>query len=434
MSAERENALRDVARAAIEAGLAAVDPEMLVVADLESGGAERLSATAVTVVAVGKAAAGMARGAARVLGGRVRHGLVVCPEGEPAIVPPGFEVVRGGHPLPTGGSVEAARRVVETVGSAAAAESVLVLLSGGGSSLMTMPAPGLLLEEIRATTDALQAGGASISELNAVRKHLDRVKGGGLAGLTAAKITGLLLSDVAGDRLDVIASGPLSPDPSTFAEALSVVERRAVRAIPERVRTHLERGAAGDLPETSGDFDERAARIELRVVAGLGQALDAAASVAAAAGFAIERWPQELEGEAREAGRVLGGRVAEIAAGARHGRRVCVAAGGETTVTVRGAGRGGRNQETALAAAVEIAGIENVLVACCATDGVDGPTDAAGAWVDGETVERARSLGLDPERALADNDSYSLFAALGDLIVTGPTGTNVRDLALGLVG
>lgn len=390
----------------------------------------------VLVVGAGKASARMAGAAERALGDRIAAGLVVTKYGHIGPLAR-VELVEAGHPLPDAAGLEGARRIIEVVQDAGADDIVLVLLSGGGSALMPLPAEGITLDEKIAATDLLLRSGATINELNAVRKHLSRIKGGWLARHAApAAIVTLVLSDVLGNPLDVIASGPTVPDPTTFADAVAVIRRYALwEKMPEAVRTYLEQGAAGDAPETPKPGDPAFARSHAVVIGDITRAAAAAAERAQALGYHTSLLATDVQGEAREVGARFGRMVREAREGQhRPGGPVCLVMGGETTVTVRGAGRGGRNQEFALGAAEPLAGLPQVLIAAFGTDGTDGPTDAAGAVVDGSTLARAREQGLDPQAALADNDAYPFFQALGDLIISGPTNTNVNDLWLGLLG
>jgi hydroxypyruvate reductase len=312
----------------------------------------------------------------------------------------------------------------------------LPLLSGGASALTPAPVAGLTLADLQITTDQLLRAGATIGELNAVRKHLDRLKGGQLARLVApAPVAALILSDVVGDPLDVIASGPTAPDPTTYAMAWQILEQRGVQTqLPAAVRAHLQRGREGMLPETPKPGDPLFARVTNTLVGSNRLAALAAVTAAEQLGYRALLLTTFVEGEAREVARV----AAALAKGVRqHGDPLpapaCLVWGGETTVTVRGHGRGGRNQELALAAALALEGLPGVALMALATDGTDGPTDAAGALVDGTTIGAARSLGLDPVAALANNDAYPLLEAVGALLLTGPTGTNVNDLLVVLV-
>jgi hydroxypyruvate reductase len=434
--------LRAIARKCLDAGVAAVDPRRLVREKLEEravGGRlpDWLSDRPWTLVAVGKAALGMARGAVDGLGRSVRGGLVVVPEGVAGdyrdLAGRGIDVVLAGHPLPNEGSCEAGQRVARIARTARTGEQLLVLLSGGASALLSLPAGELALSEIQRTTDLLLRAGASIEELNTVRKQLDELKGGGMAQLASpARVLGLVISDVVGNRLDVIASGPLVRDRSLPRDAIAVLRQRKVWSdIPRAVRRHLEtpqKTAAGR--ESASNWHH----VDVQIVGDNELAMRAMLETASGCGFMGKLLTTSLVGEARE----IGAQLASVEREIRTRRQplaapACLVAGGETTVTVRGAGRGGRNQELVLAAAIHLGGTEKVLVASMGSDGVDGPTDAAGAWADGETVERGTRLGLDASAALEANDAYSYFGALDDLIVTGPTGTNVMDLVLLLV-
>jgi hydroxypyruvate reductase len=401
----------------------------------------------VWVTGGGKAAAAMAAAVEEVLGDRLSGGVVAVKYGH--VVPTrGVRVLEAGHPHPDAAGVAAGEAVIRLAQQASAGDLVLVLLSGGGSALLTAPAPGVTLEDKREVTDLLLRAGAPIGELNAVRKHLSRLKGGWLARhLAPARSVTLALSDVLGNPLDVIASGPTVPDPSTFADALEVLFRRGVlERVPSRARAYLEDGRAGRHPETPKPGDPVFALARAAVIADLRQAVEAAARQSRELGYLTSVLSVAVEGEAREAGRAFGRllravREGRAPPGDREGRRwawtegqpVCLLQGGETTVTVRGPGRGGRNQEFALGAALELDGLPGVLVLAAGTDGTDGPTDAAGAVADGTTLARARARGLDPLAALERNDAYPFFQALGDLVVTGPTLTNVNDLMVGLV-
>lgn len=391
----------------------------------------------VTLVGIGKAAGDMAAGAFAVLGERVAGGVLVAPEGV-AIEPiEGLDIYRGGHPIPNDRGVSGARAVYDLATSSDRGDTLICLISGGGSALMTLPPEGISLDEVQQTTDLLLKAGATIQELNAVRKHLDQLKGGRLARRAApARVIALVLSDVIGDPLDVIASGPLSPDPTTYAQAVAVLRDREVwERIPDAVRRHFERGLAGELEESPKAGDPAFATVEVHLVGNNRIAAVAVREEAEARGYATRLLTTSLSGEATEVGRVLAALGREMR---RSGEPLdvpgCLIAAGETTVTVRGAGRGGRNQEMALSAALEIAGDAGIVIGSVGTDGIDGPTDAAGALVDGTTLARAEADRLDVKGALARNDSYPILTALGDIVRTGPTGTNVMDLQIVLVG
>lgn len=385
------------------------------------------------IVGAGKASAPMAAAVEEILGGCIPvEGSVTVRYGHAA--PTRDVTIReAGHPMPDQAGVNATRAIVRLLDGANADDLVLCVISGGGSALLTLPVNGLSLDDLRRTTDALLRCGATITDFNVVRKHLDQVKGGGLARLAApAPVVALVLSDVVGNPLDAIASGPTVPDTSTWTDACGVFDRFNLwDAVPAVVGARLR----SDLPDTPKPGDPLFDRAQTVVVGSNLLACEAAAQEAERLGYRGLILTTFVEGEAREAGRVLAGLLREVvASGHPLSRPCCLIAGGETTVTLRGDGKGGRNQELALAAAFALRGVPSVLLASIGTDGNDGPTDAAGAWVDGETLARATERGLDAEGALRDNDSYTFFDALGQLIKTGPTNTNVNDLYVLLAG
>jgi glycerate 2-kinase len=427
--------LRADARTILDASLAAVEPAAAVrravsgsTGQLGVAGAP-VPAGGVTLVGAGKAACGMAAGLAGA-GIPISRGAVVTRDGYARPVP-GVQVREAGHPIPDARGAEAAEEALALVERAGKGEMVVALVSGGASALWTLPPAGVPLQEVQAITDSLLRGGAPIGELNAVRKHLSRISGGRLAAAAyPATLVTLAISDVVGSPPGVIGSGPTVADPTTFADALEVLERRGVD-VPPAVRAHLEAGVCGELPETPKPGDPVFDASTYLIVARCADALAAGAERARQLGYRAEVVTDDVEGEAREIGAELG-RIARRAV-AQDGPTALLL-GGETTVTVRGQGTGGRNQEMALAAAREVAGREGVVVACLATDGTDGPTTAGGAIVDGGTIDRVRGAGFDPDAALEANDSHPALDAAGDLLVTGPTGTNVNDVALVLVG
>jgi glycerate 2-kinase len=387
----------------------------------------------VLIVGAGKASAPMAAAVEDVIANRARvEGSVTVRYGHAA--PTRIVRIReASHPVPDEAGASSTRDIVELLESTTRRDLVVCVISGGGSALLTLPINGVSLEDLQRTTDALLRSGATINEINVVRKHLDVVKGGGLARLSApAQLLTLVLSDVVGNPLDAIASGPTVPDTSTFVDAARVFDRYSLwSVVPSPIAERINRGAAGDLPETPKPGDPLFEGAHTVVVGSNLLACKAAARAAADAGFHTLVLTTFVEGEAREAGRVLAGILREIdASGHPLARPACVIAGGETTVTIRGEGRGGRNQELALSAAFSLRALDRVLLASIGTDGNDGPTDAAGAWADGSTLERAAAAGLDPSASLAANDSYTFFDQLGDLVRTGPTNTNVNDLYL----
>jgi len=388
------------------------------------------------VVGFGKASAGMARAVEGILSERISQGLVITADGYR--VPTGIVDVReAGHPVPDERGLSAARELLSIVEGAGEDDLILVLISGGGSALLTAPAEGISLEDLAKTNELLLRSGARIQEINAVRKHLSRAKGGQLARLAQpARVVSLVLSDVVGDPLDSIASGPTVPDPTTFADAIGILRRYGIwEKVPESVRRHLQRGASGRIPETPKPGDPCFSRVQNVIVGSGRHAAEAALKKGEELGFTGRILTTTLEGEAREVGKVLAAIARELRA---HGRPLpppaLLVLAGETTVTVRGGGKGGRNQELALSAALGIEGLAGVVIASVGTDGRDGPTDAAGGVVDGGTARRIRDAGLDPGELLRDNDSYRGLSAAGDLLVLGPTGTNVADLLLILAG
>lgn len=417
--------------------LEGAEPGALVRAALAAGGPGPCR-----MVAVGKASAAMAEAAAGVLGEWVRGAVVIGPDlpagasRTPSLARgalPRAEWLAADHPLPSVRNTAAAGRVHEFVSGMSVEESLVLLLSGGASAMLCLPRKRLALADIVAVTDALLRAGAPIEELNAVRKHCEVLKGGGLAAACGAgRIVTLALSDVLGDRLDVIGSGPTAPDPTTFAEALTVLERRGAMEASPAATALLRRGCAGEEHETVKPGEPLWERVENRVIGGNRLAVDAAVGACERAGYAVVDRRERVEGEAAEVGRGLA-REARRLAGASQSRAAIVW-GGETTVSVGVAtGLGGRNQELALAAATEIAGVEGVTLFSLATDGRDGPTDAAGAVVDGSTARVMRGAGVDAADALARHDSSRALDAVGALIRTGPTGTNINDLMVALV-
>jgi len=422
--------LRESARSIFDAALVAGDVRPLVARAL--AGTNPPAHGRVLVVGAGKASGAMAAAVEEAWGDRITDGLVAVKDGYCAPTRR-VRLVEAGHPVPDERGAQAAREILALVESAAGEDLVMVLVSGGGSALTPAPAPPITLADKQAMTRLLLAAGATINQVNAVRKHCSLLKGGQLARAAApARVEALLLSDVVGDPLDVIASGPTSPDASTFAEALVILDRLALRdRAPRAVVERLEQGVRGRIPETPKPGDPLFARVRNTVIGNNALVVDAAASRARELGLAPHVLTRALEGEAREA---AGGFV-ELARLIEAGRGpvqapACVIAGGETTVTVRGRGAGGRCQEFALAAALAMEEMKGAVILAAGTDGTDGPTEAAGAVSDGASAARARVQGLDPAAQLADNDSNSVFDRLGDLVVTGPTNTNLLDLYL----
>jgi len=430
---QSEKLLRRHALSIFRAAVAAADPRRTVRETLRSADLSRYRR--IFVVGAGKASAAMAEAAEQALGKRITGGWVNTKDGHGAPLAR-VTVHEASHPVPDARGVEGARRIAEIAAQAGEGDLLLCLISGGGSALLPLPMAPVTLEDKQETTRLLLACGATIHEINAVRKHLSAIKGGRLAKLAwPANVLSLLLSDVIGDPLDVIASGPTAPDTSTFAAAWAVIEKYGLPGkIPAAACQLLEQGLAGKVEETPKPDDPCFRRVTNRIVGSNRLAVDAAARRARELGYRPLVLSTTIEGETRDIAAMHAAIAREIVATGRPARPpVCVISGGETTVTLRGSGLGGRNQEFALAAAIALEGTPGVLAFSAGTDGTDGPTPAAGAMADGATVSRAAALGLDARRMLADNDSYPFFERLGDLVMTGPTGTNVMDVRLMLV-
>ncbi len=390
---------------------------------------------AVYVLGAGKAAAKMASAVEELLRDHISSGIVIVKYGH-SLPLSLVEIVEAGHPVPDQAGVEGAARVGRLLEEATKDDLVVFLLSGGGSALLPCPVDQITLDDKIRTTQTLLNCGATIHELNAVRKHISKIKGGRLARLAyPATLVSLILSDVVGDSLDVIASGPTVPDSNSFADCLRVVERYELKEkIPPRVRAFLEAGARGEVEETPKAGDPIFQHVRNVIVGNNRMALEAARLKAEGLGYNTLALSSCIEGEAKGVAAAHAAIAREIiTTGNPVGRPACVLSGGETTVTVRGAGLGGRNQEFALAAAAAIDGAEGVVILSGGTDGTDGPTDAAGGVVDGTTLQRSRDKGLDAADFLRRNDSHTFLSAVGDLLVTGPTFTNVMDLRLVLV-
>ncbi|MBN1486504.1 MAG: glycerate kinase [Anaerolineae bacterium] len=392
----------------------------------------------VLLIAGGKAAMPMVATVAHMLGAYLTAGIVVTKYKHAAgyVLPDNIQVFEAGHPIPDAAGVRGTEAIVQLLAGVTAQDRVLILLSGGGSALLPAPAEGISLGDLQTVTDLLLRSGATIDELNVIRKHLSKLKGGQLSRLAApAPTVALILSDVVGDPLDVIASGPTSPDPTTYEQAWRILERyKLLDAIPPSVKLRLQAGKDGHIGDTPKPDDALFKTVSNVIVGSNRLAAKAAVSRAKDLGYRSLLLTTFIEGEAREVAKV----AVALARGVKaYGDPIsvpaCLVCGGETTVTIRGEGLGGRNQEVALAAALALEGIPDVVMMALATDGTDGPTDAAGAIVDGNTISRARSLGLDPIMALSDNNSYPFLATVGALMITGPTGTNVNDLLIILV-
>jgi hydroxypyruvate reductase len=437
--------LRQAALGIFNAAVQAVDPGEAIRRHLvRSGGHLRIGRETVdlgkvgeiVVVGCGKAAGPMAAAVEEIVGDRIRGGLVVTKYGhvQPTRT---VRVHEAGHPVPDDAGIAGGQAVLDRVRGLGFDDLVIVLISGGGSALTPAPVEGITLAEKQALTKALLACGADIREMNTVRKHISRFKGGQLAwAAQPARVVALILSDIVGDPLDAIASGPTVPDPTTYADALSILDKYRIRGqIPAAIRDRLEAGARGEASETPKPDNPLFARVSNLIVGSNIQALQAAQSEARALGLAPMILSSSIEGETREIARMHAALAREVR---RSGNPLpppaCLISGGETTVTLRGSGKGGRNQEFVLAAALDIAGLPRTVILSAGTDGTDGPTDAAGAIADGETCARAAAAGLSARKALDANDAYPFFERLGDLVLTGPTKTNVMDVRLVLVG
>jgi glycerate-2-kinase len=435
---ERKQAIREI----FEAGIRAVEPSVSVrefmprVLDVY----RVKGLTEVILISFGKAAVPMARAVIEDLPHDIPvKGIVLTKYGhvKGGPFPQSIRVFEAGHPVPDEAGESAARQIVRLVDEAHDRSLVLSLVSGGGSALLALPAEGISLAEKQAVTGFLLKAGATVDELNTVRKHISGVKGGQLAkAADPACVISLILSDVIGDRLDVIASGPTAPDTTRYADAIAVLTKYSLLdKVPAGVLKHLEAGAAGKIAETPKEGDPVFRNIENIIIANNQKATSAAQQKALEYGFVPVAPANNIAGEAR----VIAERFARAAISTKNrlqvpGRRgMCFIYGGETTVTVKGDGTGGRNTEMALAIARQITGIDGITFLAGGTDGTDGPTDAAGAIVDGDTIREARGKALDPEEHLSRNDSYTFFKKAGGLLITGPTGTNVMDLYIAVI-
>lgn len=389
----------------------------------------------VFVVGCGKAGGAMAEALETVLGDRLTEGYVNVLRGTKSVFKPQKILLNeADHPIPDEDGVEGARKIIQLVSKADEKDLVICLISGGGSALMPLPVAGISLQDKQKLTDALLRCGATINEINAVRKHVSELKGGQLAEAAyPATLVSLILSDVTGDPLDTIASGPTSPDITTFNDAIAALKKYNLwqRAVPESIKKVLEAGSKGKIPETPKPGHKVFERTYHVIVGNNRLAALAACREAERLGFNTLLLSTMMEGEARHVGTAHAGIAKEIVASNNPiPKPAVVVAGGETTVTVTGQGKGGRNQELVLSASIKIEGLRGVAVASLGTDGIDGPTDAAGAIADGQTITRARDKEMDPKKVLMNNDSYTFFSKLRDLIFTGPTGTNVNDLTV----
>ncbi len=428
-----------------QAGLQAVDPMEAIVQHIALEGHilqigdkyfDLREHDRILVVGAGKAVAPMAKAVEDLLGDRIAYGVVVVKD-QHGLPLEKIQIREASHPVPDERGVQGTEEILSLVERAGKRDLIICLISGGGSALLIAPVKGISLADKQNTTKLLLACGATIHEFNTVRKHLSRAKGGRLAQLAfPATLATLILSDVVGDDLDVIASGPTVPDSSTFQDAEKILKNYGVwNQLAPSVRNHLQKGSSGRIEDTPKS-DHAAFKQCTQVLVGTNlQALQAAGKKAEKLGYHSLILSSKVEGEAREVAKFHTAIAKEVLSSENPLKPpVCVLCGGETTVTLRGEGRGGRNQEFALASAIAIEGSDSVVVLSGGTDGTDGPTDAAGAIADGTTVARAREKNMDPRDFLQRNDSYSFFQQLQDLVITGPTRTNVMDLYMFLVG
>lgn len=437
-SIEAESLVQD-AREIFDVAVSAVQaPQLFANAEADDWPPEGLSSySGVRVVGIGKAALSMAGVVEHQLAGAVREGCVVVPERYPASCPREIpcpstvEVIEGGHPVPTEESVRGAREILAQAEAASADDLVLVLVSGGGTALSTLPVDDVMLSDLKRTYHLLLRSGVNVHRMNAVRKHLTQLGGGQLAQAAhPARIEAFIISDVVGDDLSVIASGPTVPDPSTYEDAMRVLYTHDLwTEVPAPVRTHLSDGARGRRPETPNRGAECFTRVTNRLLGTNRTALAAAQDAAEARGYEVRHVGEEVEGEARTVGKAH----VETMRQDESDSPTCWLWGGETTVTVTGDGLGGRNQEVALGGALALEDAARPMVLLSGgTDGIDGPTDAAGAWVTPSTTESARAADCAPNDHLSRNDAYRLFDAIDQLLRTGPTHTNVMDVHIGL--
>lgn len=435
---------REVLEKIFLAGLRAVDPEQAVRRYVQRIGnklhvADRAydldAFTGVTLAGAGKGAAPMARALEDLLGDYLTAGCITVKYGH-ALSLRKTKVVEAGHPIPDEAGLEGTEVILQLAHGCSEKDLLICAFSGGGSALLVAPNNSISLAQKQATTRCLLESGATIDEINAVRKHLSRVKGGGLAKAAyPATVISLILSDVVDDRLDVIASGPTAPDFTTFQDCLTIVQKYGLsQRLPPEIPAVFKDGVDGRLMETAKAKDVVFSRVQNLIVGSNKAALIAAGGEARSAGYNTLILSSRIQGEAKEVAKVIVAVAKEVQQSAISiSPPACVLAGGETTVTIRGDGKGGRNQELALAAAMALEGWNDISLLSAGTDGTDGPTDAAGAFADGSTCYRARKLGLDPLDHLARNDSYNLFDQTGDLLKTGPTRTNVMDLICVLI-
>ena len=449
LSRFRLEEMRDMAKAVFLKAVSAVDPyqRLKEIAHIDKNrliiGVEEVSEKVfdlneferIFLVGTGKASSSMAQAIEEIFGGRITKGLITTKYGH--ALPLRFtEIIEAGHPLPDPKGLEGARKIKDLLTNTGPKDLVLFLISGGGSALLPLPADKITLEEKQELTQFLLDCGADIKEINTIRKHISQMKGGWLArwAFPSTVIT-FILSDVVGDPLDVIASGPTVPDTSTFQESWEILKRYGlINEIASSIRNHLQAGREGKIKETPKAGESVFEKVHNMIIGSNIVALRAAEKEFSLAGFNTIILSSSIVGETREAARFHGAIAREVVStGKPIDRPACILSGGETTVTIRGSGLGGRNQEFTLSGAFEISGLEKTVLLSGGTDGTDGPTDAAGAMADHTTITRARQMGLDSVKFLENNDSYHFFEKLGDLLITGPTRTNVMDVRILLV-
>jgi hydroxypyruvate reductase len=436
----QKKALEDI----FKAGLKAVDPERAVKRYVRRQEKELFVGDCsyildrfkrIFLIGAGKGTAPMAKALEDILGGRLTHGWIIVKYGHGMPLQK-TDIMEAGHPIPDESGLRATEELLKQVQKCTEEDLIICAFSGGGSALLPAPSPPINLDQKQEITHLLLECGATINEINAIRKHLSRSKGGRLAKEAyPATLVSLLLSDVIGDRLDVIASGPTVPDESTYSDCIKIIERYELSdRLPKSVAEYFKQGAAGNLPETPKAGDPVFSKVQNLIVGNNRESLLAAKEQAISFGYNTLVLSSQIEGEAREVAQVFAAIGKEISqANLPISPPACIVAGGETTVTIRGKGKGGRSQELALACAIAIDGWGGISLLSAGTDGTDGPTDAAGAIVNGTTCKRARQANLDPRGFLLANDSYSFFESLGDLLKTGPTRTNVMDIICMLV-
>jgi len=436
----QKKALEDI----FTAGVKAVDPERAVQKYVRRQGNQLFvgdssyaldSFKRIFLIGAGKGTAPMAKAVEDILGERLTDGLIIVKYGH-GIPLKKTQILEAGHPIPDGAGLEATEELLKQTQECTEEDLIICAFSGGGSALLPAPSPPLTLDQKQETTRLLLECGATINEINAIRKHLSRSKGGWLAKEAyPATIVSLLLSDVIGDRLDVIASGPTVPDESTYSDCIKIIDRYGLSdRLPKSVAEYFKKGAAGSLPETPKAGDPVFSKVQNLIVGNNRESLLAAKERALSLGYNTIILSSQIEGEAREVAQVFAAIGKEISqANLPISSPACVIAGGETTVKIQGRGKGGRSQELALSCAIAIDGWKGISLLSAGTDGTDGPTDAAGAIVNGTTCKRARQANLYPREFLLANDSYTFFESLGDLLKTGPTRTNVMDIMCMLV-